>query len=243
MGRELSGASGGFAPGRSRRPTPNFQTQPITTSRLPMRLPILICLFCLFSAAVAFSAPAASKVWPMSDEGAAWMIERLPNAEEIGYPVGERTPTTKLPPAYVAVVEVPAYVELLSNTFAYSGAMAEPKAEAITRDGRPYTRYAFAPLEGDYGGWAGFSTHWVPRPTEADRQAPGVFAWHFETPEGAEAVQSLPIKLLPELPEFKGPQRLQVRLWQSSILNVRPDKLPEVLTLLQRSGFNTRSWW
>jgi hypothetical protein len=141
------------------------------------------------------------------------------------------------------VVEVPAYVDLLSNTFDYSRTRAEPKVEAITRHGRPYTRYTFATLEGNYERWAGFSTHWVPRPSEADRQAPGVFSWHFETPAGGEASQSLPIELLPELPEFKGPRRLQVRLWQSSALNVRPDKLPEVLTLLQRSGFNTMAWW
>jgi len=41
------------------------------------------------------------------------------------------------------VVEVPAYVELFSNTFAYSGAMPPPQVEDVTRDGRPYSAYTF----------------------------------------------------------------------------------------------------
>lgn len=204
----------------------------------------VVCNLGLFlGASAAFAAPAVSKVWPMSDEGAAWMIEGLPNAENIGYPVGEKAPR-KLPPDWHAVIEVPVYVELLSTTYAYSRAMPAPKVEEITRDGKAYKRYTFAPLSNrNSDRWASFFTQWVPRPTETDRKAPGVFAWRFITPEGEEAGQSLPIKLLPELPEFKAPKRLQVRLWQSTLLNCQPEKLKSVLTLLQRSGFNTICWW
>ncbi|MEI6501266.1 MAG: hypothetical protein WCP21_09610, partial [Armatimonadota bacterium] len=179
----------------------------------------------------------------MSDEGAAWMIEGLPNAENIGYPVGDKAPG-KLPPDWRAVVEVPAYVELLSNTYAYSTPMPAPTVEAITREGRPYKRYSFAPLSNkNQDRWASFFTHWVPRPTAADRQSPGSFTWRFVTPEGEEAEQALPLKLLDELPEFKAAKRLQVRLWQSTTLNCQPEQLKPVLTLLQRSGFNTICWW
>jgi len=201
--------------------------------------------FALFilTATTVWAAPPASKVWPMSDEGTAWMIENMPNAENIGYPVGEQIPS-KLPPGYCAVVEVPAYIELFSQTNPYSRAMDDPKAEDITRDGKPYRRYTFPSLAGrNYSRWASVFTHWLPRPTDADRKAPGVFAWHYETPDGPEAEQTLPIKLLPELPALTAPKRILVRLWQSSWLNCRPDRLKPVLTVLQRSGFNTICWW
>jgi len=55
---------------------------------------------------------------------------------------------------------------------------------------------------------ATFFTHWLPRPAEADRKAPGVFAWHYVTPEGAEPEQTLPIKLLPDMPAFTAPKRI-----------------------------------
>ena len=198
---------------------------------------------CLFWGAAVSAAPAVSKVWPMSDEGTAWMIEGLPNSETIGYPVGEKAPA-RLPPDWHAVVEAPAYVELLSSTYSYSRPMPAPGVEDITRDGRAYKRYTFAHLDKrNAGRWASFFTHWVPRPGEVDRKTPGVFAWRFITPEGEEVEQTQAIKLLPELPEFKGPKRLQVRLWQGSILNCQPEKLKSVLTLLQRSGFNTMPVW
>ena len=179
----------------------------------------------------------------MSDEGAAWMIEGLPNAENLGYPVGADVPRS-LPAGFGAVVEVPAYVDLPSNTFAYSGQMPRPHVEEVTRAGRPYRRFTFPPLaHRNYDRWASFFTHWVPRPAPADRKDPGVFAWHFVTPQGPEAEQSLPIKLLPPLPAAAMPKRLQIRLWQSSIESVEPARLPEVLTLLQRAGFNQIAHW
>ena len=70
-----------------------------------------------------------------------------------------------------------------------------------------------------------------------------VLAWHFETPQGPEAEQALPIRLLPELPDAPMPRRLQVRLWQSSTGNIVPERLREVLVLWQRSGFNAVPWW
>ncbi len=202
----------------------------------------LLALAGVCTAAVA--APTAqSKVWPMSDEGTAGMIENLPIAEKLGFPVGDKGPS-ELPAGYFAVVEAPAYIELISNTLAYSSDMPAPQVETVTREGRPYKRYSFPQLKRrNCSRWASFFTHWVPQPTEADRKAPGVFAWHYVTPDGPEAEQSLPIKLLPELPAFRAPKRLQVRLWQSSTLSVHPAKLPRVLTLLQRSGFNVMAWW
>lgn len=189
------------------------------------------------------ASPGQSKIWPMCDEGAAWMLEGMPNSANIGYPVGESAPR-QLPAGYQAVVEVPAYVELYSYTLSYSREMAAPEVQEVTRAGRPYRRYRFAPLTyKNYDRWASFFTHWLPRPTPQDRQDPGEFVWHFETPEGPEPERALPIKLLPELPAFTAPQRFQVRLWQSSILNVQPDKLRPVLRMLQRAGFNTIPWW
>lgn len=207
-----------------------------------MRRRVCLCALTLLLGGMAHTAP-LSKVWPMSDEGAAWMIENMPNAENLGCAVGDNPPRP-LPPGYHAVVEAPAYLELYSCTGAYSSAVAAPKVEEITRDGRAYRRYTFADLTNpNYDRWASTFTHWLPRPTAADRKDPGVFAWHYVTPQGAEAEQSLPLKLLPELPEFKAPKRLQVRLWQSTILNAQPEKLRGVLALLQRSGFNTICWW
>lgn len=206
------------------------------------RLVLSAVLPALLLASLAPAAP-LSRVWPLSDEGTAWMIENLPNAANLGYPVGDKSPAV-LPPGYHVVVEVPAYTELYSCTYSYSRPCPPPQVEAVIRDGRAYQRYTFADLTAkNYDRWASVFTHWRPRPTEADRQAPGVFAWHWVTPAGTEPEQVVPIKLLPELPEFKGPKRLQVRLWQSSTLNVQPEKLRGVLTLLQRSGFNTMCWW
>ncbi len=208
------------------------------------RLAAALCLGSGLLLSALQAAPAAgSKVWPLSDEGTAWLIENLPNAANLGYPVDDKAPA-ELPPGYTAVVEVPAYIELFSSTLAYSREMPKPRAEAITRDGRPYRRYTFGPLaRRNYERWASFFTHWRPTPDAADRQAPGVFAWHVETPAGPEPVQTVPIRLLPELLPLTPLKRLHVRLWQSSIGNVEPAKLREVLVLLQRSGFNQVPWW
>lgn len=186
---------------------------------------------------------ARSKVFPLRDEGKAYLLEQLPNAANIAYPIGEGA-TAEQAAGYHAVVEVPAYLELTSNTYAYSRRMPKPRVESIERDGRPYRRYTFAPLSHrNYRRWASFFTHWTPKPTAVDRKTPGVFAWRFHTPDGLEPEQRVPIELLPELPPTPPLQRYQVRLWQSSITNVEPKRLHEVLVLLQRSGFNQVPYW
>lgn len=189
------------------------------------------------------AAAPASKVWPFSDDGVAWMIERLPNSANIGYPIPEGS-AGRVPEGCRAVVEAPAYVELYSWTCAYSREMEAPVVEEVSRGGRPYRRYTFAALtHKNYDRWASFFTHWVPDPSDEDRKTPGEFAWRFETTTGQETEQAVPIRLLPELPVIPTLRRLQTRLWQSSITNVQPAKLRGVLILLQRSGFNTLPWW
>jgi hypothetical protein len=203
----------------------------------------LLLLATLLLTTTAFAAAPVSRLWPSFDEGAVWLLDNMPNTEALSYPVGEDAPTP-LPQACCPVVEVPAYVDLVSCTAVFSRAIPAPTLTDLTRDGRPYKRYAFPALPGKaYDRWASLFTHWLPRLTDADRKTPGVFAWHFETPQGPEAEQTLPVKLLPELPEFKAPRRILVRLWQSSWLNCQPDQLPAVLTVLQRSGLNTMAWW
>ena len=203
---------------------------------LRVALATLVCL-----SAWAWAAPQSSKIWPLSDEGAAYLIENLPNVEIIGYPVAPES--IDVPSSLYAVVEVPAYVELFSNTYRYSREMPAPNVEDVQRDGRVYKRYTFAPPRKDEKRWARFFAQWVPRPTDEDRRAPGRFVWHFETPEGPEPEQSVPIKLLPELPETKPPKRMLVNFWSSSNCNTDPDRLEPVMTLLSRAGVNLLAWW
>jgi len=194
------------------------------------------------SVAVELSAAPVSRVWPLSDDPAAYMIENMPNLETIGYPVDPDT--TEIPEELYAVVEAPAYIELLSNVYVYSREMPGPEVEDITREGQAYRRYTFAPPRKDQRQWARFYTHWIPRPTETDRKSPGVFAWHFETPDGPEMEQSRPIELLPELPEASPPKRMIINLYGSySNLCIDADKLPAVLPLVQRGGVNVVSYW
>ena len=169
------------------------------------------------------------------------MIENLPNVETLGYPVGEDA--RDIPETLYAVVEVPAYIELLSNTYKYSREMPAPQVEAVERQGRPYNRYVFAPPAKDTKRWARLFTQWIPRPTQDDRAAPGEFIWHFETPEGPEAEQTFPIKLLPELPQTRPPKLTLVHFWTAPSCNVDPDKLGPVLTFLSRAGVNLLPWW
>jgi hypothetical protein len=207
----------------------------------PVATAIKVLAFCFAMAVNVGCAPGAatqyfhSKVWPMGDEGAAWMIENLPNSESIGCLMDKNAPKNPSP-SYSAVVEVPEYVELFSNALEYEKKMAKPKVEKITRDGRSYCRYRFAPQ-------SSFFMHWMPKPTDKDRKDPGVFAWHFETPDGAEPEQTLAIKLLPELPDVKPPKRMTVMLWTSAIMNAEPAKFERVLAMLSRSGFNLIGQW
>lgn len=191
--------------------------------------------------APAWSQEARSKVWPIVDEGVAHMIEGLPNAECLGYPMPE---DAEEPPEGIhAVVELPTYLELISNTFRYSRPMDRPAVKEMTRDGRPYRRYTFPPVQGVSGGWAKFWAHWVPRPTDADRQDPGVFAWHFVTPDGPEPEQSRPIELLPELPDVRPPERITSTMYTCPALNMEPPALPLGLELVQRTGINLLGAW
>lgn len=186
-------------------------------------------------------APApASKVWPASDEGTVWLIENLPNATAIGYPVG--ADAKEVPAGLYAVVEVPAYVELISTTANYSRPVRPVQVTDLVRDGERSRRHVFPPPHKDTERWARLFAQWVAHPTPADRASPGRFVWHFETPEGPEPERSLPIRLLAELPD-RAPGRWPIRLWQSSMGNVVPERLREVLILWRRAGFTVVPWW
>ncbi len=182
-----------------------------------------------------------SKVFPMSDEGGAYMIENLPNLEQIGYPVG--ADVSEVPKELYPVVEVPAYIELMSSVYHYSRLAPARDITDIVRDGQAYKRYVFPPPAKSTARWALLMTQWVPHPSEADRQAPGVFAWHFETPDGPEPEQAIAIKLLPELLPASPPKRILVHMYTCANLDVDPERLPEVLTLLQRGGANLIGIW
>lgn len=201
--------------------------------------PLLVALLCLASA-TCLAAP-QSRIWPGSDEGAAWMIESAPNLMIIGFPVG--TEAKGVPEGTEVIVEVPAYIELFANAYVYSAPMPEPAVEDVLREGAAYRRYTFAAPRKDGERWARFFTHWTPRPGDADRAAPGVFAWRFDLPDGPEAEQSVPIKLLPALPEARPPQRMFVHFWSSSNCNVPAEKLGPVVDLLTRCGVNLLPFW
>jgi hypothetical protein len=148
-----------------------------------------------------------------------------------------------IPAGLYPVVEAPAYVELISTTYNYSRPTPPVQIAAVVRDGRPYRRYVFPPPRKDTERWARLFAQWVPRPAAAERADSGRLVWHFETPGGPEAEQTLPIRLLPELPAAPPPRRLSIRLWQSSTGNIVPERLREVLALWGRSGFNAVPWW
>jgi hypothetical protein len=193
------------------------------------------------AAGLATGAEPASKIWPGCDEGTVHLIEGLPNAVAVGYPVAPEA--KEVPAGLYPVVELPAYVELISTTYNYSRPTPPVQVTESTREGRPYRRHVFPPPHKDTDRWARLFAQWVPRPTDADRAAPGLLVWHFETPQGPEPEQALPVRLLPELPDVAPPPRLQIRLWQSSMGNVVPERLREVLVLWRRVGFNVVPWW
>ncbi len=202
------------------------------------------CLVVILTTAgsLAQAAPGAtSKVWPMCDEGAAWFIENLPNVETLGFMVGPEV--KQAPDALYPVVEVPAYVELIATVANYSQPAPPAALTDVTRDGRAYRRYVLGPARKDTERWARLFAQFVPHPTAADRNDPGKFIWHFETPDGPEPEQALPIKLLPELPAVRPPKRMLVHFYNSPNCNIPPDKLGRVLELLSRAGVNLLGSW
>ncbi len=201
---------------------------------------LAVALAILVVAAAATWGAQTSKVFPMSDEGTAYMIENMPNLEQIGYLVGDEV--TKVPEDLYPVVEVPAYIELMSSVYHYSQPAPVQQVTDITREGRAYKRYVFPPPAKATRRWALIMTQWVPHPA-ADRSNPGVFAWHFETPDGPTPEQAVPIKLLPELPPASPPKRVIVHMYTCDNLDVEPAKLPAVLTLLERAGANLIGIW
>ncbi len=213
-----------------------------------MRKDLLLCgvLFlavCISGAAQAAEAgrEAVSKVWPVSDDHVAWMIENLPNVEHFACPADAKAPKAATE-NFLAVIEVPAYIELVSLVTGSNGT-AVRKVEEIERDGRPYRRYTLPPPLSHaayFANWSGFFwSQWVPRPTEADRRQPGVFAWHFVTPGGTEPEQKYPIRLLPELPAVPPCKRLTVIFDQcSAFAYVEKGHSEPVMKLLSRAGFN-----
>ncbi|MBI3920644.1 MAG: hypothetical protein HY318_04415 [Armatimonadetes bacterium] len=231
------------------------------------RLPAWAALFALLVASGQTASPAPSKIWPASDEGAVWMIENLPNLEIPGFMIGPDK--AQAPEELYPVLEVPAYVEFFSVAYVYSQEAPQPKVTEISRDGKPYKRYRFGRVNKDTDRWARIFTQWVPYPSEQDRRNPGVFAWHFETPEGPEPEQALPVKLLPELPKTRPAKRMLVHFYNSPNCNLQPatveslpagvqslerakiassgepdpERLSRVLELLSRSGVNLLGWW
>ena len=63
-----------------------------------------IIIVSILTASICVAAPATSRVWPLSDEGTAWLIENMPNSANIGYPVGDDAPG-ELPAASFARVD------------------------------------------------------------------------------------------------------------------------------------------
>ena len=116
--------------------------------RAKHRVTALLCTVICTARLDAEPVPARSKIFPMSDEGAAYLIQGLPNVEAIGYPVG--TNGKELAAKIHAIVEAPAYVVLHNACYKYSRRMpAGPQVQETTRNGRPYRRYIFAPPSKD----------------------------------------------------------------------------------------------
>ena len=203
-----------------------------------------VALLCCFGVGLAVAQEVAprSKVFPVSDEAMTCnLIDGAPNLEELCYPLADAAKVTpEDSDKWAAVVEVPAYVDLLDATDQFDPAMHAPVVSDVTRDGKPYKRYQFKGLFRSAVqvkiGWEVLYSTWVPRPTPADRAAPGVFAWHFVTPWGVEAERVAPIQLLPMPLETQQPKRIHVRLWAPSNVRISPAKLEPVLAFLQRVG-------